>query len=63
MKRITRRNTPLHDLDLSAWPEVSIDHLDTVAKEKFIALMSAVTRYVQGDRVQDIEADQGVLFR
>ena len=60
MKRITRRNTPLHDLDLSAWPEVSIDHLDTVAKEKFIALRSAVTRYVQGDRVQDIEADQGV---
>lgn len=60
MKRITRRNTPLHDLDLVAWPEVSIDHLDTAAKEKFIALKSAVTRYVQGDKVQDIEADQGV---
>lgn len=59
MSRYCRRNAPIERLNYRLWPEVCIAHLDEEPCRRFTSLRRALCRYIDGDKVKDIQADEG----
>lgn len=59
MNRYTRSNAPVDLLKYDEWPEVSLSALDDEAVARFTALKKALIRYMEGDKVQEIQDDEG----
>lgn len=59
MSRYSRSNAPADRLNYHHWPEVTLSSLDGETCTRFTSLRSALIRYLDGDKVEQIEADEG----
>lgn len=59
MSRYCRRNAPVERLNYHTWPEVCPTTLDGEVCTRFTSLRRALIRYIDGDKVKEIEADEG----
>lgn len=59
MSRYSRRNSPIERLNYHTWPEVCLTTLEGDTCVRFTSLRRALVRYIDGDKVKDIETDEG----